>query len=162
MRLLALLPCLALAACVSMASIAPVGTDLEVSHVQRGIMQADESGELHVTETGGELRFAANPKCPASRLQGACMWYGFEFDYDTIRAPLSLDCHSKVSFVSPAGKVREIDHPFNLDLAEAHGHASHELIIPQGPDLQMVRVSSLCTWRGLERLRFETKISIGG
>ena len=148
------LPLLLLCGCSAMQ---PVQEPLNIINLSKGVMAADAGGGWHVAQPGLKFAYRADSTCDIGGARTSCMAWGFEFDYGTDRAPVTLDCESStVSAVSEKRlderDARIVEHPFLVVLPAASGHAVyHSAVDAAGASRVMVR----CAYDGIERLRFD-------
>jgi hypothetical protein len=147
------------------ATVSPA-TTVSITGFRQGLMRVTADGK-EIYQVGDSFPYAVNGDCIANYQRQQCMWYGFEFSYETASQDVTLACTTTTSqsatFLSP-GKV------FGQDMTTFNWPLKLEglkgfFINPQyaiGPENGLPRVFSsetVCRYDGKEVLRFTFTIT---
>ena len=152
-----------LAGCAS--SAPKIHERFEVLEFVQGKMTRTPDGEWEIYDEAEVLTFEVNGGCVFDGKPNKCMWHGYRFSYRLAQPKAILWCETTSSspqnFGNPEGLASEganvFRYPLELSDRETEFVNPQYIVAGQGSG-EPVTYRTVCTFGGVEKLRFESTI----
>lgn len=84
-------------------------SDLKISGYRQGLIAFNDKGKPYIYKVGNNFTYKTNGSCVAVGKKHDCMWYGFEFDFESPEEVTEIHCitlsNNEIKLVNPHENV---------------------------------------------------------